>query len=514
LKIAERLRAAWQAVPPEARWAFGVIAVLQLAHLAVFGPLYDLDIHYYTRGAFQWEPQRPPLYAFVLSVLRRIWASVWLPLVLQMLAYAAGGAALLSVVFRGRLGWAVAGAVALGLEPVAAYLNVSLMSEGLFMAFLFCATAVLLRYAQAPTTRRALWAGGWLGLALLERYVALFSVPPMALGMLRQQETGNRKQETTGRQQETGNKKQETDEEGPASARPLMGFATPFGNQLTKGKWGFLFPVSCFLLPVLLSVSITYTGHKLQSGGGFLTGLGRVRFDNVSQYYTPGLCPAAWDLCPYLDSAHAVSGHKWAEPFERYSATNRVIELYEQAPQNQGRTPAQVYVRADSALGTLATRIERQFFWQIRFDLMANNCRKAWADNELYYADRLLTMAPNTPLHDSYSIEYDYLHQMMQSLYGYSRPHAPAHPLWTQPDALTPYVRLVLVLGGLLGVLVPVVPALRRRPFGWRLVAAYAVPFAFLLLGVVPLQTRFLGVYFGLVWVAALWAISRLAVRR
>ncbi|MCS7085680.1 MAG: hypothetical protein RMM53_04050 [Bacteroidia bacterium] len=145
------------------------MAAPSLAVLACFGPQYDPDLFFYTSGALNWEPGRPPLYTMFLSVCRRLWPSPYFPVLLQIGLWAVAARALLETAFDdGRIRRAAA--LFLAFEPVGMYYRMSLLSEGLFEPALLWQTTFLLR-------GRRFWAGVAGGTALMTRYAALFCLP-------------------------------------------------------------------------------------------------------------------------------------------------------------------------------------------------------------------------------------------------------------------------------------------------------------------------------------------------
>ncbi|MFN8922650.1 MAG: hypothetical protein ACK5XP_06970 [Sphingobacteriia bacterium] len=376
------------------RYAFWWLALATLlplwGYLLLAGPQYEPDLHYYLTGALHWHPLHPPGTNMFLSVCHRLWPSAYLPVLLQTLAFALCLAALLHYGLRLR-GWvALLPSLWLGLDPLPAYLLLSLQSEALFMASLLLLLTALLRRAPA-------WQLGLLlGLAFLFRYQALFSLPAVAVWV---------------------------------------------GLRSWRARSGVGHSLALLLLPLGLVVGIEQLGHRLQ-GHHHYPVQGKRLWDNASalapEQAAPG--PLARLLRQQRDSLERVRpGHWQRYPRARYQLGEWALHLRRSQLIARGQSPAQAWQQADAELAALTPYPPLQVHGQLLADNLRALYRHPWLEYRHLPAYRPVQAA-----------EYRELDQLVYRLYGYrqqlARQPAPWQRASWQRLALGMYTLVALLL--------------------------------------------------------------------
>jgi hypothetical protein len=375
-------------------WPAGLVFALQMLQVLLFGAHYDLDIHYYTTGLTNPDLQHPPLYGALLSVLRHLWPSVYLPVFIQVMAYALAAGWLIRALPK----WHLALALALGIAPVASYYNLALMSDGLHCAFLLATAGALLRLPSSYSTGLAMLAGLFMALAVLTRHAAWFYLPGALLCIL-------------------------------------------YTAHSTRER---LIQVSLLVLPCLAAFLFQHFYLQATRGASFQPTSGRLLFDNVSAHYQ-------MNDAPNPSFARRAYGIQWGklEAFPQRFHTGRqlyagIVQDYQQL----GLSPVTAMYQADEDLKAAAQRIlAREGLSTLYAEFLQENLRRAITDNALDYRhsrtqDSLLTT------------EWAYTDAMMLKIYGFSRSEpATLAPWWRSNLALDLYTGLLLLAGVFLLVL-------------------------------------------------------------
>ncbi|MBX3100905.1 MAG: glycosyltransferase family 39 protein [Bacteroidetes bacterium] len=375
---------------PAGKYAL-LAALPQLAYLLTFGPRYEPDVHYYLTGALHWHPQHPPGYNFWLSCWHKLYPSVYLPVVLQQLVWAAV-AGWTSWKLFGPNHYALFLALALGTEPTLAYLHLSLQSDSLFASSLLLSAGLLM-----PATGRhsTLWGAG-IALALAGgiRYAAVFCWPAW-LAMACWQQRSWRK------------------------------------------NW---LPLT---LPLLGGQLLILGGQWIQGNSAY-SGREKLLWDNVAPFYQPGDCGDG-PLCTQLDAAATAGDFTQWPPMARYVASEEILLHHTGSLIRQGIPPLQARQAGLTLLGKTAAGVYAAQPLAIHAGLVADNAAMLLSGHFLEY--RFLPQ-----LHFAHmSREYAELDSLIFQLYGYTFPSAQLS-LWEDPHLLNRYMQvlwLVLLATGI-----------------------------------------------------------------
>lgn len=362
--------------------------------LVLFGPHYDLDIHYYTTGLTNPDLQHPLLYGALLSVLRHIWPSVYLPVFIQVVVYAFAAGWLIRALPK----WQLALTLALGLAPVASFYNLALMSDGLHCAFLMSVAGALLRLPSSRGTWLAMLAGLFMALAILTRHAAWFYLPGALLCIL-------------------------------------------YTAHSTRER---LIQVSLLFLPCLAALLLQHFYLQATRGASFQPTSGRLLFDNVSAHYQINDAPNP----SFARCAYRIHWSKLEAYPQRFHTGRQLYAGIVQDYQQLGLNPASASYQADEDLKAAAQRVlAREGLAALYVEFLQENFRRAATDNTLDYRH-------SRPQDSLLKAEWAYTDSMMLKIYGYSRSEpATLAPWWRSDVALNLYTGLLLLAGAFLLVL-------------------------------------------------------------
>lgn len=367
-------------------WLCGCcLGLPMLGWLLAYGPQYEPDVHYYLTGALHWHPLHPPGYNLWLSLCHRLWASAYLPIVLQqgvwLIAVITASRALL-----GRTGWAALACLLLGAEPTMAYLHLSLQSDSLFASCLLLGVAPLLRATE--TDGKALrTAALWLAFAGALRYAAWLCWPVWLLLALRQ------------------------------GAR-------------WRGAWQLSWPL-------LLAQVLIWGGHQWQGNGSF-PGRAKLLWDNVAPLYQPGDCGTTAWCQPWDAAARAGAFAQWP-PMARYVAGEAILRRQVQTLQASGLAPDSARNLLLDSLHRCASQLYASQPLGVHWRLLTDNLQVLAAGHFLDYRHWPPAHLPHM------TREYAELDSLVQQLYGFAGP-GPSAYLWQTPIALNRYMQGVGLL--------------------------------------------------------------------
>ena len=422
---------------------FVVITLLQLGQLFLYTPVYELDINYYLKGALHWDINHPPFYNVYLSVLHKIYPSVYLPVMIQLLTYCFVSSWLIVVLFDKRAKWVLLlAAIIAGIEPTASFYNVSLLTESLFLSITLVMLGCIVKYCETAD-KKYLWAMGvGLGLAFSLRYLVLLYVPV------------------------------------------FVGFVL-----WNHRKEGYLIPTKTiiYLIPLFSCISVVWVGQRIITNVGIFNQTGKLRWDNCAQYYKPEYCKTTGWICRTIDYEKD-SGYfrDWTDYEQRFRAGNIIKNKIANTKISNLKLGDDM---ADMFIGIFASEIEKHHYWEIRRDFLVENTTRLLTNNFLEYR---YNYKSNDPVHQ----DIKYLDSLMVALYNFPNPPKESlNPFWINSSYINTYAIGMWILA-LFSFTWFVVRFKKIEVSALWLFLFWFVPIMLLIFTIIPYKLRFVCIYF------------------
>jgi hypothetical protein len=357
----------------------------------------ELDTNFYLTGAIHWHIHHPPACNILYSICHKIYPSIYLPLLLQILLYSLAAVRLIKIVFAKKRLAAGLSALILGIEPVASYFNCALLSESIYISCIYWLVAEILftlKYNRL-TYFQLLAVSSAVATAAVTRWNGIMLLLPVAI---------------------------------------LLGYHIYRNKKAVTELIIKLLYVS--FLPLLLLIGVV-TWQALSQNEGFWLPIGKLRWDRAGQWITSADCP---------DSAVATqlnwykSNSIYRTKLNIYEFRYRFSELLHQSVADslsRLHNPKPQYA-ADSILKLMAVKAEERLGISLLLNHINENMIRWYTANYLTYQH---IYDSDDPIH----YDFVYIRRVVETLYNTVLVNR-LHPFWNNPKRLNYYVVIITVM--------------------------------------------------------------------